>query len=204
MLGKGFADEPDTTIKTLLEGQPPVTDEDAILVSQFRDERTRSLALHSIIKKYERKVYWHVRKIVIDHDDSDDVLQNTFIKVWENLANFREDSKLYTWIYRIATNEALAFLKKKRTKFFLPIVDVESELSSKIDDSSQFTGTEIERKLQKALLKLPEKQRIVFNMKYFDDMKYEDISEVLGTSVGALKASYHHAVKKIEKYLEAI
>ncbi|HYG17202.1 MAG TPA: RNA polymerase sigma factor [Bacteroidia bacterium] len=181
-----------------------MTDEDAILVSQFRDERTRSLALHSIIKKYERKVYWHVRKIVIDHDDSDDVLQNTFIKVWENLANFREDSKLYTWIYRIATNEALAFLKKKRTKFFLPIVDVESELSSKIDDSSQFTGTEIERKLQKALLKLPEKQRIVFNMKYFDDMKYEDISEVLGTSVGALKASYHHAVKKIEKYLEAI
>ena len=204
MLGKGFADEPDTTIKTLLEGEPPVTDEDAILVSQFRDERTRSLALHSIIKKYERKVYWHIRKIVIDHDDSDDVLQNTFIKVWENLANFREDSKLYTWIYRIATNEALAFLKKKRTKFFLPIVDVESELSNKIDDSSQFTGTEIERKLQKALLKLPEKQRLVFNMKYFDDMKYEDISEVLGTSVGALKASYHHAVKKIEKYLEAI
>lgn len=175
--------------------------DDFELVRQFKNERTRNYALHLIIKKYEQKVYWHIRKILIDHDDSDDALQTTFIKVWQNLANFREDSKLYTWIYRIATNEALALLKKKRTKFFLPIVDVEAELSSKIDDSSHYTGDDIERKLQKALLKLPEKQRLVFNMKYFDDMKYEDISEVLNTSVGALKASYHHAVKKIEKYL---
>ncbi|MGV3597254.1 MAG: RNA polymerase sigma factor [Bacteroidota bacterium] len=181
----------------------PQINEDEQLVRQFKDERTRSLSLHLIIKKYEKKVYWHIRKILIDHDDTDDALQNTFIKVWENLLNFREDSKLYTWLYRIATNEALAILKKKRTRFFLPLVDVEAELSSKIDDSSHYTGNEIERKLQKALLKLPEKQRIVFNMKYYDDMKYEDISEVLGTSVGALKASYHHAVKKIERFLES-
>lgn len=193
---------PDTTTKTLLAEQAPLTNEDVLLVSQFKDERTRNMALHLIIKKYEKKLYWHIRKILIDHDDADDVLQNTFIKVWENLTTFREDAKLYTWLYRIATNEALAFLKKKRTKFFLPIVDVEAELSNKIDDSSQFNGTEIERKLQKALLQLPEKQRIVFNMKYYDNMKYEDISEVLGTSVGALKASYHHAVKKIEKFLD--
>lgn len=177
------------------------TTDDLELIRQFKNERTRNYALHLIIKKYEQKVYWHIRKILIDHDDTDDALQTTFIKVWQNLVNFREDSKLYTWIYRIATNEALALLKKKRTKFFLPIVDVEAELSSKIDESSHYTGDEIERKLQKALLTLPEKQRLVFNMKYFDDMKYEDISEVLGTSVGALKASYHHAVKKIEKYL---
>lgn len=177
-------------------------EDDIELVRQFKNERTRNYALHLIIKKYEKKVYWHIRKILIDHDDTDDALQTTFIKVWENLNNFREDSKLYTWIYRIATNEALALLKKKRTKFFLPIVDVEAELSNKIDVSSQYSGTEIERKLQKALLKLPEKQRIVFNMKYYDDLKYEDISEILGTSVGALKASYHHAVKKIEKFLD--
>lgn len=182
------------------EEQPEIT-EDLELIRQFKNERTRNYALHLIIKKYEKKVYWHIRKILIDHADTDDAMQTTFIKVWQNLANFREDSKLYTWIYRIATNEALALLKKKRTKFFLPIVDVEAELSSKIDNSSHYTGDEIERKLQKALLTLPEKQRLVFNMKYFDDMKYEDISEVLGTSVGALKASYHHAVKKIEKSL---
>jgi RNA polymerase sigma-70 factor (ECF subfamily) len=200
--GKGFAAKPVTTIKTLLAEQQHVTDDDALLVSQFKHEHTRNYALHLIIKKYEKKLYWHIRKILIDHDDADDVLQNTFIKVWENLLNFREDAKLYTWLYRVATNEALAFLKKKRTKFFLPLVDVEAELSNKIDNSSHFTGTEIERKLQKALLQLPEKQRLVFNMKYYDDMKYEDISEVLGTSVGALKASYHHAVKKIEKYLD--
>ncbi len=175
--------------------------DDIDLVRQFKNERTRNYALHLIIKKYEKKVYWHIRKILIDHDDTNDALQTTFIKVWQNLINFREDSKLYTWIYRIATNEALALLKKKRTKFFLPLVDVEAELSSKIDDSSHYTGTDIERLLQKAILKLPEKQRLVFNMKYFDDMKYDDISEVLGTSVGALKASYHIAVKKIEKIL---
>lgn len=184
------------------EAQTPQANEDFELVKQFKNKATSNLALHLIIKKYEKKLYWHIRKILIDHDDTDDALQNTFIKVWENLDNFREDSKLFTWLYRIATNEALALLKKKRTKMLIPMVDVEKELSQKIDDSSHFTGEEIERKLQKAILKLPEKQRVVFNLKYFEEMKYEDMSEVLDTSVGALKASYHHAVKKIEKFLD--
>jgi len=141
-----------------------------------------------------------VRKIVICHDDADDVVQNTFIKAWKSLPNFRGDSQLYTWLYRIATNEALSFLKKKKKHLFQSIDSVSFELESKVD-SSYFTGTEIEKKLQKAILTLPTKQRLVFNMKYFDELKYDEISEILGTSVGALKANYHHAKQKIEKYL---
>jgi len=140
--------------------------------------------------------------MVIHHDDADDVIQNTFLKVWTGLDGFREDSQLYTWLYRIATNEALTFLKKKRTKLFMPLVDVEQQLCRSLESDHHINGNELQVRLQKAVLSLPEKQRIVFNMKYFDDMKYEDMSEVLGTSVGALKASYHHAVKKIEKYME--
>ena len=141
-----------------------------------------------------------MRKIVICHDDADDVVQNTFIKAWKSLPNFRGDSQLYTWLYRIATNEALSFLKKKKKHLFQSIDSVSFELESKVD-SSYFTGTEIEKKLQKAILTLPTKQRLVFNMKYFDELKYDEISEILGTSVGALKANYHHAKQKIEKYL---
>jgi len=155
-----------------------------------------------ILQKYQKQIYWHVRRLVIDADDADDVSQETFIKVWKALPEFREQSQLYTWIYRIATNEALSFLRKKRNKYFFPIVDVEKELSEKIkNDNYFFKGDEIERKLNLALLQLPEKQRIVFNMRYYDAMKYEEISQVLGTSVGALKASYHLAAKKIEKIL---
>lgn len=139
--------------------------------------------------------------MVIDHDDANDLTQDTFIKVYKALDNFRSDSQLFTWIYRIATNECLNFLNKKRKRFMLPIYDVEAELASKIDTSSQFTGDEIQLKLQKAILTLPQKQRLVFNMKYYDDIKYEDMAVVLETSVGALKASYHHAVKKIEEYI---
>lgn len=139
--------------------------------------------------------------MVIDHDDADDLVQEVFIKVWKYLDNFRGDSQLYTWIYRIATNECLSFLAKKKKRFFLPIVDVEKELSNHIDSGTNLSGDEIHLKLQKALLKLPDKQRLVFNMKYYDDMKYEDIAEITETSVGALKASYHHAVKKIEDIL---
>lgn len=140
--------------------------------------------------------------MVIDHDDSDDLVQDIFIKVWKNLDKFREDSKLFTWIYRIATNECLNFLNKKKNKFFLPINDVAEELSTKIDNGGHISGDEIQMKLQKALLTLPNKQRLVFNMKYFDEMKFKDISEITGTSVGALKASYHIAVKKIEENLK--
>lgn len=141
--------------------------------------------------------------MVIDHDDADDLTQITFIKVFEKIENFRSDAKLYTWIYRIATNECLMFLNKKRKRFFIPIVDVERDLGNKLEADVYFDGNEIEKKLQKAILTLPEKQRLVFNLKYFEEMKYEDMAEILNTSVGALKASYHHAVKKIEESLKA-
>lgn len=156
-----------------------------------------------LVRTYQQKIYWHIRKMVIDHDDADDVTQEVFIKVYKHIDGFREDSQLYTWIYRIATNECLSFLQRKKRRFFLPIGDVARELMGKLDNSSQVTGEEIQLKLQKALLTLPDKQRVVFNMKYFDDMTYEHISEVTNTSVGALKASYHHAVKKIEDFLSS-
>lgn len=168
----------------------------------YRVSDTQNYAFNLIVRKYQERIYWHIRKIVINHDDADDVVQNTFLKVWGGLQNFREDSQLYTWLYRIATNEALTFLKRKKTKYFLPIIDVEQQLSNSIESDAYFDGDELQAKLQKAVLKLPEKQRLVFNMKYFDEMKYEEMSEILGTSVGALKASFHHAVKKVEKFFE--
>ena len=139
--------------------------------------------------------------MVIDHDDADDLTQEVFIKIHRYIDSFREDAQLFTWIYRIATNECLTFLDKKKRRFFLPIGDVEGELTRKLDTSAHISGDEIQLKLQKALLKLPDKQRAVFNMKYFEDLSYEEMSEITSTSVGALKASYHHAVKKIEDFL---
>lgn len=139
--------------------------------------------------------------MVINHEDTDDLVQDTFYKVWKYLDDFREDSKIYTWIYRIATNEALAFIKKQKIKNALIFSNYEKKLENHLADDNFFSGTEIQLKFQKALLILPEKQRVVFNMKYFDELKYDEISEILGTSVGALKASYHIAVKKIEKFL---
>lgn len=174
---------------------------DKELAELFRIKEKKNYAFNIIIHRYQERLYWHIRKIVIDHNDADDILQNTFIKVWDNLESFRKEASLYTWLYRIATNESLSFLNKKKKKFFLPLVDVENRLSEAIESDEYFSGDEIQLKLQKALLTLPEKQRLVFNMKYFDEMKYEDIAKILNTSVGALKASYHHAVKKIEKYL---
>jgi RNA polymerase sigma-70 factor (ECF subfamily) len=174
---------------------------DKDLVVLFKQENSREQAFNLIVKKYQERLYWHIRKLVIDHNDTDDTLQNTFIKVWTSLENFREESGLYTWIYRIATNEALTFLNSKKKRFLLPIVDVEKQLVNSLENDPYFNGDELQLKLQKALLTLPEKQRLVFNMKYFDEMKYEDMAEILDTSVGALKASYHHAIKKIEKYI---
>lgn len=168
----------------------------------YRVSDTQNYAFNLIVRKYQERIYWHIRKIVISQDDADDVVQNTFLKVWGGLSNFREDSQLFTWLYRIATNEALTFLKRKRTKFLLPIIDVEQQLTNTIESDPYFDGNELQAKLQKAIIKLPVKQRLVFNMKYFDEMKYEEMSKILGTSVGALKASFHHAVKKIEKFLE--
>lgn len=159
------------------------------------------VAFNQLLQKYQERLYWHIRKIVIGHDDTDDVLQNTMIKVWKSLPSFRGDSGLFTWLYRIATNEALTFLKQKKKRSFAPWVDVEHMISETLESDPWFNGDEIQLKLQQAILKLPNKQRIVFNMKYFDEVKYEDMAVILKTSVGALKASYHHAVKKIEAML---
>lgn len=175
---------------------------DREIIAGFRIHGKEEPAFNQLVAKYQERLYWHIRKIVIDHEDTDDVLQNTMIKVWRSLASFRSESGLYTWLYRIATNEALSYLKQKKKKSFAPWVDVEGQMSEKLEADPWFSGDEIQLKLQKAILKLPEKQRIVFNMKYFDSMKYEEMSKILGTSVGALKASFHHAVKKIESMLD--
>jgi RNA polymerase sigma factor (sigma-70 family) len=176
--------------------------EDKELLAKIRNPETTQYGFNLLVRAYQQKVYWHIRKMVIDHNDADDVTQEVFIKVYKHIGSFREDAQLYTWIYRIATNECLTFLQKKKRRFFLPIGDVEGELIAKLDNSPHISGDEIQLKLQKALLKLPDKQRLVFNMKYFDEMSYEEISEITGTSVGALKASYHHAVSKIENLLK--
>lgn len=175
--------------------------EDKELLEKIRNPQTLNYGFNLLVRAYQQRVYGHVRKMVIDHDDADDITQEVFIKIHKHITGFREDSQLYTWIYRIATNECLSFLQRKKRRFFLPIGDVAHELAAKLDSSPHISGDEIQRKLQKALLKLPDKQRLVFNMKYFDDMSYEQISEITNTTVGALKASYHHAVKKIEDYL---
>ena len=174
---------------------------DQEIIEQFRNEQTRNYAFNLLVREYQKRLYWHIRKIIIDHDDTDDVLQNVFIKVWKNLSNFKEESQLFTWIYRIATNESINFLNQKKKRAGIPLDDVSAFLANNLESDSYYKGDEIQTKLQKAILTLPDKQRIVFNMKYFDEMKYEEMSKILETSVGALKASYHHAVKKIETYL---
>jgi RNA polymerase sigma-70 factor (ECF subfamily) len=176
--------------------------DDRDIIEGSRIQGREEHAFNQLLAKYKERLYWHIRKIVIDHNDADDVLQNTMIKVWRSLADFRSESGLYTWLYRIATNEALSLLKQKKKKAFAPWVDVEGQMSESLEADPWFDGDDIQLKLQQCILKLPEKQRIVFNMKYFDQIKYEDMSEILGTSVGALKASYHHAVKKIESMLD--
>jgi RNA polymerase sigma factor (sigma-70 family) len=177
--------------------------EDKDLLLKIRKPETRNYGFNLLVRAYQQRVYSHVRKMVIDHDDADDITQEVFIKIHKAIDGFREDSQLFTWIYRIATNECLTFLNKKRRRFFLPIEDVSGQLTSKVDAMPELSGDEIQKKLQKAILTLPDKQRAVFNMKYFDELSYEDMAQVTTTSVGALKASYHHAVKKIEDYLSA-
>jgi RNA polymerase sigma factor (sigma-70 family) len=176
--------------------------EDSELLAKIRNPDTRNYGFNLLVRAYQQRVYWHIRKMVIDHADADDLTQETFIKVHHAVERFREDSRLFTWIYRIATNECLNFLARKRRRYFLPIGDVEKELQTKVQQAD-LGGDEIQKKLQLALVKLPDKQRLVFNMKYFDDMSYEEISAITATSVGALKASFHHAVKKIEDHLAA-
>lgn len=175
--------------------------EDDEILSKYRDPVSRDAALSLLIKKYQKPLYWHIRKIVIDHDDADDVLQTTFINTWKGLENFKGDSALYTWLYRVATNEALGFLRKKQKTNTESIHPIEYQLGKNLESDNYFRGDEIQLKLQQAILTLPEKQRLVFNMRYYDEMPYEKISEILETSVGALKANYHHAAKKVEEYL---
>jgi len=175
-----------------------VPNEDEEILEKFRVDATKQMAFNLLIRKYQKRVYWLVRKMVVDHEDANDISQEVFVKVWFHLEDFRQESGLFTWIYRIATNECFGFLRKKKKRFFLPLHDVENELAGKINSGNHFTGDEIQTKLQLAILKLPEKQRLVFNMKYFEEITYEEMSEILGTSVGALKASYHHAVQKIQ------
>ena len=172
------------------------------ILNLFRNEDTRNYGFNLLTKKYQEKVYWHVRRIVINHEDANDVVQNIFLKIWKNLDGFRFESKLFSWIYRIATNEAITFLKNKNKSFFTTLGENNEYLLDNLRDEVRVDCDEIQRKLQRALLKLPEKQRLVFNMRYYDEMKYSEISEVLSTSEGALKASYRHAIKKIEKYLK--
>lgn len=175
--------------------------EDKDLLEKIRNPETLNYGFNLLVRAYQQRVYSHVRKMVIDHDDADDVTQEVFIKIHKYIGNFREDSQLFTWIYKIATNECLSFLQRKKRRFFLPIGDVAGELSAKLDAQPGLSGDEIQLKLQKALLQLPDKQRLVFNMKYYEDLTYEQIAEITNTSVGALKASYHHAVKKIEEFV---
>ena len=179
--------------------------QDLQLIADLKDESMKESAFRLLVSKYKERLYWHIRKIVLNHEDADDVLQNTFVKVWKNIGSFREEANLYTWLYRIATNESLTFLNQKKKKSF---VNSEEEFNVYLIDNIQtdpyFNGDDIHRKLQEAIARLPEKQRLVFNMRYFDDIKYQDMEKILETSEGALKASFYHAVKKIEEYLKQI
>ena len=175
--------------------------DDKELLVQFRDPVTKERAYTTIIRKYQERLYWHVRRMVVEHEDANDVLQNMFIKVWKGLENFREDSQLYTWLYRIATNECLTFIEQQKKRAAVSISNEESGLSEKIKADSHFDANKLEWKLQLAIQQLPEKQRIVFNLRYYDEMPYEEMSKVLETSEGALKASYHHAAKKVEDFI---
>jgi RNA polymerase sigma-70 factor (ECF subfamily) len=175
--------------------------DDNAIIEKLRNPESRNEAFDSIVQKYSKQIYYHIRRMVIDHDDANDLVQDSFLKAYTNIDKFRFDSAIYTWIYRIATNTCLNFLEKKKRQFTFSALSYEDSLADKIESSSYFDGDELQKKLQKSILKLPEKQRLVFNMKYYDDLKYEEISEILKTSVGGLKASYHHAVTKIEKYI---
>ncbi|MDP2338290.1 MAG: RNA polymerase sigma factor [Bacteroidota bacterium] len=175
---------------------------DQQILDSLKDPSTRELAFRHLISKYKERLYWHIRKIVLNHDDTDDVLQNTFIKIWNGIDSFRAESSLFTWLYRIATNESITFLNQRKRKMMSSLNGENDYLIENLESDAYFDGDAWQMLLQKAIAVLPEKQRLVFNMKYFEEIKYEEMSVILGTSVGALKASYHHAVKKVEEYVK--
>lgn len=171
------------------------------IITQLKDESQKEAAFNTLVHEYQEVLYWQIRRLVLSHDDADDVLQNTFIKAWMALDDFRAESKISTWLFRIAINESLSFLEKKKKNFSISSDAIE-DLTSQLMSDPFFDGDETQALLQKAIAQLPEKQRAVFNLKYFQEMKYEDMSQMLGTSIGALKASYHHAVKKITDFFQ--
>ncbi len=177
---------------------------DQELIEGLKSERRKDAAFNNLVLKYQERLYWHIRKIVMNHDDADDVLQNTFLKIWKNIGSFREESTLFTWLYRIATNESITFLNQKKRHTIAPLNETGDVLKQNLEADEYFDGDDIQKKLQQAILTLPDKQRLVFNMRYFDEMPYQEMSEILETSVGALKASYHHAAKKVEEFLSNI
>lgn len=176
--------------------------EDTEIIHLFHSDKEPNRAFRMLVDKYKEKLYWHIRKIVINHEDTDDILQNTFIKIWQSLKEFRYESRLYTWMYRIATNEAINFLNEKKRKVYGNSESITQMLENSLEGDVYFNGDNIQKELQKAILQLSERQRLIFNMKYFDDMTYEDIAEILEVAVGTLKATYHNAVKKIEECMK--
>jgi len=174
---------------------------EAKLLAQLNNPLRRSVAFGKIVQEYQQPIYWHIRKMVLNHDDANDVMQTTFMKAWTALDSFRGESKISTWLFRIAVNETITFINSLKTRNSYSIDNLEDSMAQNLEADQYFSGDEAQLKFQKAILTLPEKQRLVFNMKYFDDLKYEEMEAILGTSVGALKASYHHAVKKIEASL---
>ncbi|MEY4432458.1 MAG: hypothetical protein RLZZ44_588 [Bacteroidota bacterium] len=177
--------------------------EEKEFIEELLDPKTQNEAFQKLLLKYQKPLYHHIRNIVLNHDDTDDVLQNTFIKIFQNLKNFKGESKLFSWMYRIATNESLTFINQKAKKNKISTEELNAKAIDNLTSDVYFDGNEIQIKLQKAIALLPTKQQLVFKMKYFEELKYEEIALILNTSVGALKASYHHAVKKIEAYVSS-
>ena len=174
---------------------------DEEIIQLFHSEKGEENAFRALVKEYGERLYWHIRKIVICHEDANDILQNVFLKIWKGIREFRYEAKLYTWMYKVATNEAINFLNEKRRKPYGHSEELSVMLENQLESDAYFCGDDIQRELQKAVLQLSERQRLIFNMKYYDDMKYEDIAEILDVAVGTLKATYHTAMKKIEESL---
>ena len=175
--------------------------DDHVIIASFRQEKTKEQAFTQLVTKYQERLYWHIRRMVVEHEDTNDILQNVFIKVWKSLEDFREEANLYTWLYRIATNESLTWIEQQKKRSSISLSDEESPVANKLEAQKGFDANKLEWRLQQAIQTLPDKQKAVFNLRYYDEMPYDEMAVVLDTSVGALKASYHHAVKKVEAFL---